>query len=112
MVHAKQERVFDTTYFEDGHDRFLRAEARFDDRYGNGHDTFSLTAAGCPGREYRESRVDVCGCCHDLIEEHFPSVAHLVKWHLCSTDGPLHYLANTLRHASDRDWETSTNIHA
>src|SRR6185369_2717706 len=27
----------------------------------------------------------------------------LIKWHLCSTDEPMHYIANTLYHAGDRD---------
>lgn len=40
---------------------------------------------------------------HDLIQERVPEYSHLIKWHLVSTDGPMHYIANTLYHASDRD---------
>lgn len=30
-------------------------------------------------------------------------MAHLVKWHLYDVTGPMHYLANTIYHAGDRD---------
>ncbi len=32
-----------------------------------------------------------------------PELAPFIKWHLCSTDQPLHYIANTLFHAGDKD---------
>jgi hypothetical protein len=80
----------------------ITATVRFDDRCGNGHNTFSITGE-C--RVY--SRVESCGCLHDLIAEYFPELAPLIKWHLCSSDGPLHYIANTVFHASNRDcWGT------
>lgn len=71
-----------------------RAVLRFDDDCGNGHNTFSITMdslaqhAGAFG-----------GCMHDEIAQVFPEYAHLIKWHLMSTDGPMHYIANTLYHA-------------
>ncbi len=43
------------------------------------------------------------GCIHDEIAKHFPELFPLIKWHLCSTDGPMHYEANTIYHAGDRD---------
>ena len=39
---------------------------------------------------------------HDSIRKVFPEVAHLIKWHLVSTDGPCNYLANTLYYAEDQ----------
>ena len=52
------------------------------------------------------------GCLHDQIENHFPELAHLIKWHLCSDEGPMHYIANTLFNASDRDcWGTRKGEH-
>jgi len=45
-----------------------------------------------------KGRLEACGCLHDEIRQHFPELAHLIKWHLVSTDGPLHYIANTLYH--------------
>lgn len=41
------------------------------------------------------------GCCHDEVAKHFPELAPLIKWHLCSSDGPMHYLANTVYHATE-----------
>lgn len=71
---------------------------RYDDRCGNGHNTFSVT-----GVLYVNGRWDSGGCLHELIQEHFPGYRHLIKWHLVSSDGPTHYVANTLYHVSDRD---------
>lgn len=68
------------------------AEVRHDDGCGNGHNTFSIT-----GEVYdRHSRLDMCGCLHDTIAVNFPQLAPFIKWHLCSTDGPMHYIANAL----------------
>ena len=69
----------------------INAEIRHDDECGNGHNTFAITA------EIPEH--GMFGCCHDEFAEAFPEYAHLLKWHLCSTDGPLHYVANTMYHA-------------
>lgn len=79
-------------------------EMRFDDRHNNGHNTFSIT-----GLTY-----DTCGCIHKEIAEYFPEFKHLIKWHLCSTDGPLHYLANTLYwiEAGNLDYARSSAIWA
>jgi hypothetical protein len=91
---------------EDG--SIIVAEARFDDDCKNGHNTFAITAylydrtqrngdghaVGTQGRRYLGS----CGCQHDLVVQHFPELAPLIKWHLSSTDGPMHYVANTIYH--------------
>lgn len=78
----------------------LRVVIRFDDECGNRHNSFSITAeAYHPGGR----DIDACGCLHDEIERVFPELAGLIKYHLCSTDGPVHYLSNTIYHAGDRD---------
>lgn len=85
-------------YKEEGHDYRITAELRFDDQCGNGHETFAITAdIREDGREY------MGGCCHDEIAQHFPEFAHLIPWHLTSTDGPMHYPANAIYFAGDRD---------
>ena len=63
----------------------LKVKIRYDDECGNGHNSFSITC------QY--------GCAHDLIETLCPDLAYLIKWHLCSSDGPMHYIDNTLYHA-------------
>lgn len=85
-----------------GPSRVMRVELRFDDNCHNGHNTFGITAhiyhPGC-----RSGNWDACGCMHDEITEYFPELAHLIQWHGTTTEGPLHYIANTLYLAGDRD---------
>lgn len=76
----------------------LSVELRFDDSCKNGHETFSITATHYIGRDEVGG-----GCLHSLIAERMPALAPLIKWHLCSTDGPMHYIGNTLYLAGDRD---------
>jgi len=44
------------------------------------------------------------GCIHDIIAEYMPEYRRYLKWHLCGVDGPMHYLANTIYFAGDRDY--------
>jgi hypothetical protein len=84
-----------TRYWQEkGRSYRITAELRFDDDCKNGHETFSITA------DIREdNREYMGGCCHEEIEKRFPEFAPLIEWHLCSTDGPMHYPANALYHA-------------
>lgn len=91
-------RKFKGEYAEKG--EMIRAEIRFDDSCRNGHNSFSITGETfVPGRRDVES----CGCIHEAIAAHFPKLAPLIRWHLVSTDSPMHYVANTVYHASNRD---------
>ncbi|QMV30038.1 hypothetical protein [Providencia phage vB_PreS-Stilesk] len=81
----------------------IKAELRFDDECGNGHNSFAITGEIVNPRKRGDNAIECCGCIHDEIAEHFPELAHLIKWHLCSTESPVHYVANTCYHASDRD---------
>lgn len=76
---------------------------RFDDQCKNGHNTFSITGRTLKLRDGVPVSEESGGCIHDEIAEAFPELAHLIPWHLCSTDGPMHYVANTVFHAGDRD---------
>ena len=78
----------------------LRAEIRFDDECGNGHNRFAITAEV---RVPRRRDIEAGGCLHDDIAAVFPELAPLIRWHLVSTDSPMHYVANTVYHAGDRD---------
>jgi hypothetical protein len=89
-------------YTEHGSQFQIMAEVRYDDQCGNGHNTFAITAKidekrGNQWRDYSG------GCCHDEVVKHFPKLAPYIKWHLCSSDGPMHYVANTIYHAGNRD---------
>jgi hypothetical protein len=85
-------------YKENGRSYRITAEVRFDDECRNGHESFAITAdiREAEGKYWREY---MGGCCHDEIAKRFPEFAPLIKWHLCSTDGPMHYPANALYHA-------------
>lgn len=76
----------------------ISVHLRFDDNCRNGHHTFAITGQAKVGRDH-----EIGGCIHDEIAKFFPELAPLIKWHLCSTDGPMHYAANTIYLAGDRD---------
>lgn len=82
----------------------IRAELRFDDCCGNGHNSFSITGEIIDPKKRGDNAIVACGCIHEAIAEFFPELQHLIKWHLCSTDSPMHYVANTVYHAGDRDY--------
>ncbi len=91
------------TYTENGEKYRATVTIRHDDKYGNGHNTFSITAD-----VYREAKnhrwvEDSFGRLHDLVTRLWPDLEPYIKWHLCSTDGPMHYLPNTLYLAGDKD---------
>lgn len=101
-------------YFNGGEPETLIVTIRFDDRCGNGHNTFSITGElyrAPPVRgertvKHESGKTLWChsgGCIHDEIAKHLPQLAKFIKWHLCSTDGPMHYVANTIFLAGDRD---------
>jgi hypothetical protein len=78
-------------------------EVKFDDQCANGHQTFHITADVTTTSSRARRDIAAGGCMHEAIEQVFPELAPLIKWHHCTTDGPLHYIANTTYHASNRD---------
>lgn len=92
----------------------LIVTVRHDDQCGNGHNTFSITGDLYSTRgSTRDGTVKHAngrtlkwysgGCLHEVIAKRLPELAPLLKWHGCTTDGPLHYIANTTYLAGDRD---------
>ena len=94
----------------------LEVHVRYDDQCGNGHNSFAIT-----GTFYERDRQpgerpikhvgtgknvwpSTCGCIHDLIAEHAPGLAKYIKWHLCGSDGPMHYIENSKYWAGKRGW--------
>lgn len=84
------------SYSEHGHIFRITVGVRHDDECGNGHNSFAITAT--IDEKLGNGRwVDhMGGCCHEEVAKHFPELAPLIKWHLTSTDEPMHYIANTL----------------
>lgn len=80
----------------------VTATVRYDDQCGNGHNSFAITAD--IHRKYGNIwREDTGGCCHKEIIDAIPALAPFVRWHLTDAQQPLHYVANTAYHASNRD---------
>lgn len=82
----------------------LDIEIRYDDQCGNGHNSFAITGTLYEKLPRCDKNIIACGCIHDEIIKHAPEYAHLVKWHHMNSDGPMHYLANTIYNASDKDY--------
>ena len=84
----------------------IKITIRYDDECGNKHNSFAITGTVYSSRNSTLDRYfETGGCIHDEIIEHFPEFAHLIKWHLCNSDAPMHYVANTTYHARDREYK-------
>jgi hypothetical protein len=81
----------------------MTVKIRFDDQCKNGHNSFSMTAEIVTNESKRQGDIAAGGCLHEEIEKIFPELAHLIKWHSSSTDGPMHYPGNVLYLAGDTD---------
>lgn len=107
-IFSNQEKKY--TYTNGG--ETLIVEVKFDDECGNGHNTLSVTGTLYDNTVRRwgptnDESVICFGCIHDIIRDpRFgvdQAVLDAIPYHLMSTDGPMHYLANVMFHASDRD---------
>lgn len=77
----------------DKEERRVTVEVRFDDSCHNRHESLSITV----------SHVDGGGADHEMVQAVFPELQWILPYHLCSTEGPMHYMTNTVWHAGDRD---------
>jgi len=107
-----QKKTYRKDVIVDGEPVTIIATVRHDDEWGNGHNTFAITAevydqhgsardGTVTHKTGKRLKMSACGCCHDEIAKHFPELREALKFHLCSTDGPLHYVANTMYNARD-----------
>lgn len=91
--------IYDPEY---GHNVDIVVNISHDDSCGNGHNTFSITGSVYKSGKIRNERNALeSGAIGNKIAKLIPELAHLARWHLCSTDGPLHYIANTLYWAKE-----------
>ena len=88
----------------------ITAEVRFDDQCGNGYNTFAITAEVVTPASKRQNDIAAGGCLHEDVARIFPELAPLIKWHLCSSDGPMHYEANSLYWAGQTKWEADNLV--
>lgn len=90
LATCEQSKTKSFSFIENGKDCKLIVKLRYDDTCRNGHNSFSITAS------LYENNMEVSGgCLHDEIIKHAPEFSHLIKWHLVSSDGPMHYVENT-----------------
>ncbi len=78
---------------------------RYDDSCGNGHNSFSITA-DIIEKSVRGEWI-AGGCMHEEIVKAFPELEPYIKWHLTSSDEPMHYVANSLYFAREPDLEAA-----
>ena len=78
---------------------------RYDDNCGNSHNTFSMTV----DIKSLHGRFISAGCQHEIVEKEFPKFKKYIKWHLCSSDEPMHYVANTVYHAEQGKLDSARN---
>jgi hypothetical protein len=84
----------------DGRAADLIVTIRHDDECGNGHNSFSVTGEIYRAGSRRDADFLAGGCIHEEIARAFPEIAPFIKWHLMTTDGVTHYVANTLYFAN------------
>ena len=106
---AAQKWIATREYTHAGRRYQLTVRLRFDDECSNGHNTFRATASRYDLTDKRR-REDAGGMLHDEIAQHFPELAPLLKWHLCSTAGPMHYVANTLYFLGFSQYRDAVNL--
>lgn len=93
-----QKKTFSKKFLENKKPHTITASVRYDDECNNGHNTFAITGEIKCNGEWISG-----GCLHDEIAKHFPQLAPYIKWHLVSSDEPLHYIANSLYWAEEHE---------
>lgn len=96
-------------FFSDGVQYRIKVNLRYDDECGNGYNSFGITAnIDCKAKNghWKESS---CGCLHEEIAKYFPKLTPFIKWHLMSTNEPLHYIENALYHAGLTKYKEAKN---
>jgi hypothetical protein len=81
----------------------LIVEVRYDDECGNGHNSFAITGEVIRPKSRSRDKMITGGCIHEVIAKHCPELAPYIKWHLFDSEGPMHYISNTVYLAGDRD---------
>ena len=100
----KQFQTFEKIFKENNVKHRIVCTVRYDDECGNGHNSFSITATIYSDEYSSSNKYFITDKCIDEeIAKHFPELKHLIKWHLTSSDGPMHYVANATYHARIRE---------
>lgn len=95
ILTTHQVKNFSREFYQDGILCKLIVNIRYDDRCGNGHNTFAITAdlydrchkTSEPTTELSTGKhrwLGSCGCLHDVIKKVYPELTKYIKWHLVS----------------------------
>jgi hypothetical protein len=103
ILTRNQKKEFLKIVNDEGKDKLMVVEVRYDDECGNWRNSFAITGAIYENKYRSKRSLERSGCIHDEIAEYFPDLAKYIKWHLVSSDGPMDYFANTLYLAGDKD---------
>jgi hypothetical protein len=99
ILTKSQTKVYGPKVYQEGGQKYrITATVRYDDQCGNGHNSFAITADIYRAERGRWAE-DSFGCCHDEVARRFPELAPFLKWHGMTSEGPTHYVANTVYHA-------------
>ncbi len=101
LVKDQKKKFGPKVYSERGTTYKIIATVCYDDECGNGHNSFSITADIYRKAGNGQWQDDSGGCCHEEVAKHFPNLAPFIKWHLFDANGPMHYIANTVYHATE-----------
>lgn len=82
----------------------LRVTMQYDDECGNNHNTFSITSSWWETAPAYNKEPDYGGCNHYMIEKYAPELAKYIKYHGCTSEGPLYYPGNVTYTAGNRDY--------
>ncbi|TFZ81465.1 hypothetical protein [Candidatus Macondimonas diazotrophica] len=99
VLTKKQSKTFTKKIEYLGKPSYMVCTVRYDDECGNGHNSFAITADIYWDVKGVYRNFIAGGCLHDEIYKYFPNLRKYIKWHLVSSDGPMHYVANSLYHA-------------
>jgi hypothetical protein len=102
----KKEVLIKNTIYK-GENVDLYIHIRYDDCCGNGHNSFSITGDLYAEGRNSHSTLITCGCIHDIIAKLAPEYKKYIKWHLMSSNSPLHYIENTIYWATKEDKHTN-----
>lgn len=80
---------------------------RYDDECNNGHNSFSITGDLYKAGKRGDNDLITCGCIHDIIIKLAPQYKKYIKYHLMSSDEPMHYVENTIYWATKQDEHTN-----
>lgn len=101
VLTRNQKKKFTKDIIWEGKPHIMHVNIRYDDECNNGHNTFSIT--GSIWKRGNQRDCETGGCIHEEIKKYFPEFKDIIKYHLVSSDGPMHYIANTTYWAKDRE---------